>query len=74
MPSDPSRPPGGHGFEAVRIAPEGWVCLAPWIQTIEGHWWRPQIAMIGGLWGQSAEAFAEHLAQALNRACAAERE
>jgi hypothetical protein len=66
MPNEP-RPPGGQCFEAVRVAPEGWVCLAPWIQTEEGCWWRPHIAGGEG-YGERSRVWAEDMARRLNEA------
>lgn len=66
--SETARPPGGHQFEAVRCDPDGWLCLAPWIQTPEGRWWRPHIEMRGNLYGETARDFAEQMALAINAA------
>jgi len=67
------RPPGGRFFEAVQVAPEGWLCLAPWIQTPDGSWWRPHIAGCERL-GEVARLWAEDVAYRINAAmCLAAR-
>lgn len=63
------RPPGGRWFEAVRIAPDGWLCLAPWVQTPDGHWWRPHIEGCQN-YGEVSRKWAEHMATAINEAMA----
>lgn len=59
---DPSR------FEAVRLQPEGWVVLTPWISTLDGHLyrahaWRSYSLAVG--WNE-AQREAEHIAAQLN--------
>ncbi len=61
------RPPGGHRFEAVRVAPEGWLVLAPWIQNEDGYWYRPHIDARGGHDERTRE-WAEYIAAAINAA------
>jgi hypothetical protein len=61
------RPPGGTQFEAVQCAPDGWLVLAPWVQTPDGHWWRPHLDLSPGYSGKH-QAFAEHYAAAINAA------
>ena len=61
------RPLGGTCFEAVRMDPEGWTCLAPWVQTPEGAWWRPHVAGCHG-WGWESQEWANHMAKVLNAA------
>lgn len=61
------RPPGGREFEAVEVTPEGWLVLAPWIPTPEGHWWRPHLDLkLGGR--NVHRSCAEHYARAINEA------
>lgn len=60
------RPLGGHQFEAAQIAPCGWLCLTPWIQTPDGHWWRANIEGYGH--SDKAREWAEHVAEQINRA------
>lgn len=61
--------PTSVAFEAVRIAPEGWRCLTPWIQTPEGSWWRAHIAGCER-YGEESRQWAQHMAEQLNRAMA----
>lgn len=61
------RPPGGTEFEAVRIAPEGWVVLAPWVTNPDGYWFRPHVAGAEG-WSRGAEEWARHIADQINAA------
>lgn len=61
------RPPGGYQFEAVQVSPEGWLCLAPWVQSEEGTWWRPHIAGCER-YGDDAKRWAERMANAINQA------
>lgn len=63
--TDKTRPPGGHAFEAVCIQPEGWLVLAPWVQTPDGYWWRPHLELQMRSDGES-KRFAEHYARAIN--------
>ena len=69
MKRDARRPPGGHAFEAVQTDYEGWMCLAPWVKTPEGYWYRPHVeANAGRCRGDEARAFCEHLAAQINAA------
>lgn len=61
------RPPGGHEFEAVRVAFDGWLCLGPWIQNPDGYWWRPHIEGCHRE-GTVAKEWAEHMAKSINAA------
>ena len=65
--SERPRPPGGHCFEAVLIAPDGWLCLAPWIQNPDGYWWRPHVAGCES-YGEKSRKWAEHMAAQINGA------
>ena len=60
-----NRPPIGHTFEAVRLVPEGWVVLTPWITTPDGHWWRLHLSSPGH--DKEAEQWARHMASQLNK-------
>ena len=62
-----TRPPGGAAFEAVQVDPEGWLCLAPWIQTHDGYWWRPHIDGCARH-GDLSRLWAEEMAKKLNAA------
>ena len=68
-----SRPPGGHVFESVQIANDGWLCLAPWIQTKDGYWWRPHIDGCQGH-NQESKDWSEHMARSLNCAIGTRQE
>ena len=71
------RPPGGNCWEAAQLAPDGWVCLSPWIQTRSGHWWRAQLNVRPDHksdYGDEAKAFAEHYADQMNAAAVKIRE
>lgn len=64
-----ARPPGGDCFEAVMIAPEGWLVLSPWIRTEDGHWWRAHIYLYGHEGGTVRHReHAEHMAREINKA------
>ena len=67
MPTAKQRPPGGHEFEAVQVVPEGWLVLAPWVQTPDGYWWRPHLDLSAGHSGAHGE-YAAHYARAINAA------
>jgi len=58
------RPVGGHRFDVVRLAPEGWCVLCPWI-LLDGQWWTR--LHVDGVGGTRPEAMA--VADALNAAC-----
>lgn len=69
------RPTGGHVFECVRVSPDGWLVLAPWVQTVEGHWWRPHLDAYGvHQFGDDARIWGEHLAQHINDSFLSERD
>lgn len=61
------RPPAGQQFEAVQVAPEGWLCLGPWICFPGGYWWRPHIAGCER-YGEIAQRWAEQMAREINKA------
>jgi len=61
------RPPGGTKFEAVRLFPEGWVVLSPWVTTVDGYWYRQHIVQAGaGSHSEERREFCEHLERQLN--------
>ena len=67
MPTNKPRPPGGTEFEAAQCDPDGWLVLAPWVQTPDGYWWRPHLDLSPNYSSKHRE-FAEHYARAINAA------
>ena len=66
-PADSEPPSGGTQFEAVRLFPEGWVVLSPWVTTVDGYWYRHHVVQAGtGSHSRERQEFCEHLARQLN--------
>jgi hypothetical protein len=58
-------------FAACLLMPEGWVVLGPWVETPDGHRWRPHwLPTVGPKYGDAAKAEAEHYAREFNKAAA----
>ena len=61
----------GDGFDAVFLMPEGWVVLGPWVETPDGHKWRPHwLSSVRPPYGDAAKTEAEHYARQFNLAVA----
>jgi hypothetical protein len=57
------RPSSGSRFSAIKMNPEGWVVLSPWIKSQAGELFRLHCCQCG-----QNQSLAEHLADQLNAA------
>lgn len=63
---DFKKDPSAKRFVATLIYPSGWTVLSPWIQTIDGYWYRHHINELG--YGNKLnEEMARFLAEQLNK-------